>query len=159
MFDYSPSQYFHWKGWYDITLLTETPSGCKYITHVPSAFYVSEETKDERTKSVLRGTKESNLLDPGFGLDKDLLITVYPSIFNAALIVEIKNTEAKLRFVLFDISGKKRIDRPIEKGTHSIPTAHLAEGIYLIRIIDKDGAMLYTNKVIRHQRGRLPTDR
>ncbi|SMO89501.1 Por secretion system C-terminal sorting domain-containing protein [Saccharicrinis carchari] len=150
MFDASPSQYFHWKGWYDITLATETPSGCTYTSHVPSAFYVNEEAKDERIKSIYRGTKASNLLDPGFGLDKDLSIKVYPSIFNAALNVEIKNTEAKLKFVLFDMSGKKLIDRPIEKGTRSISTAKLAEGIYLVRIINQDGAALYTNKVIRH---------
>ena len=149
MFDKTPSQYFHWKGWYNINLITKTPTGCRSTFNVDSAFHVNEETEDIREKSAFTGKKEPDTLDPNFGTNLSISIDVYPTIFDAAITADIKNIESKADLYIFDITGQSVRYQNIDNGKNLIPTPELAKGIYIIKITLKDGETIFNIKIIK----------
>ena len=147
MFSESPSQYFHWKGWYNITLLIETPTGCRYKDVLLSAFYVNEETEDVRHKTAFTGSKKA--LDSHFGKNAERSIKVYPSAFDYLLTIEIKNSEESVQFQLFDLTGRALNTKTVGDGIQTILTSDLHKGVYVVKITSSDGTLIHTQKVLK----------
>lgn len=80
------------------------------------------------------------------------LVKIYPNPFNNFLTIEQKfhQVDESLRLSIFDLTGRQVQSSILKEGTQLISTAQLANGLYIYQIVNKNGQMIMTGKIIKH---------
>jgi hypothetical protein len=73
-------------------------------------------------------------------------IAIYPNPFGDHLTIKSANANSA---TLYNMTGTAVLKVEVDKNT-TISTGHLPAGIYLLKLVDKNGHLVQTEKLIKH---------
>lgn len=102
--------------------------------------YVSQVTVDTSTCKVSTGIQSF------FGNAGDLV--VYPNPIQHDVFISLNTSVQNIQVSLFDLNGRLMLEKEMTNNSY-LETADLAEGLYILKVLETDSGKLYTRKLLK----------
>ena len=79
------------------------------------------------------------------------MFSVYPNPASNALNIRLLNSEIDAKAELFTITGQRIKNTALTQLRNQLNTSDLSDGLYILRISDRDGRVLKTDRIIIQQ--------